>query len=462
MKILLINISLRPNSEKLLFPIGLGYIATAIERAGFKFEIFDLDSLRPSDEEIEEYIKKTDFDVVAFGCIVTGYKFVKKLADIIKEHKDVPIIVGNSVATSIPEILLKNTKVDIGVIGEGDTTIIELLKAIENKTPLEEIKGIFFRKDKKIIFTLEREVISNLGELPFINYGLFDMQVYSKKYKLDIPEPYPIKFDLITALPINTARGCLFNCTFCYHVFKHKRYRTRSMEHIGEEIKYLQKKFGLNYAVFSDELTLYSTEQANEFADYFLKENLKIFWTADCRAGLIRENDLDLAVKLKKSGCVALGYSLESADEEILKKMNKRISVRDFEIQTRILQRAGISTCTSLVIGYPQETEETIKKTFDCCFDNNIYPSVGYLLPQPGTPMYDYAIRTRRIKDEEKYLLKIGDRQDFTINLTNMKQEKIEELVKIHLKRIAEKMGLGLDDEHFIKTGHYRQGKMVA
>lgn len=457
MRVLLINICLRPNSEKVIFPIGLGYIATAIKKAGFELEILDLDVLRLQDEEIEERIKKADFDVAALGCIVTGYKFVKKFAEIIKKYKNVPIIVGNSVATSIPEILLEKTRADIGVMGEGDITIVELLRAIENKTLLEEVKGIFFRKDGKIFFTSERGVIPNLDALPSIDYELFDMKIYLEKCKFNVSEPYPIHFDLLKALPINTARGCPYNCTFCYHVFKNKKYRTRSMEHIGKEITYLQKKYGVNYIQFFDELTLYSREQANAFADYFLNENIKIFWVADCRGGLFGENDLNLALKLKKAGCVALGYSLESADEDILKAMNKRMSVQDFIIQTKILQKVGILVSTSLVIGYPQETEETIKKTFDCCYDNNIYPSAGYLLPQPGTPMYEYALKTGRIKDEEEYLLKIGDRQDFTINLTSMKQKEMEALVKYHLERIAKKLNLGIGKERLIKTGHYRQ-----
>ncbi len=460
MKILLINISLRPNSQNLMFPIGLAYIATAIKKAGFKFEILDLDVLRLSDEETEERIKSADFDVAAFGCIVTGYRFVKGLAALIKKHKDVPIIVGNSVADSIPEILLSKTLADIAVIGEGDITIIELLKAIENKTPIEEVKGIFFRRNGQILSTPTREPIRDFDTLPFIDYDLFDMETYLAKCKLNLSEPYPIEFDLLRSLPINTARGCPFRCTFCYHVFKKVPYRTRSMENIGQEIKYLQKKFGLNYIQFADELSLFSKEQANKLADYFLRENINIFWVADCRAGLFQEGDLDLALKLKKAGCIELGYSLESADEEILKAMNKRITVQDFMIQTRILQMAGISVATGLVIGYPQETEETIKKTFDCCYDNNIYPSTGYLLPQPGTLMYQYALQSGKIQDEEEYLLKMGDRQDFTINLTNMEQEKIEALVKQHLKRIAGKLKLGLDDEHLIKTGHYRQKKV--
>ncbi|MDD2731841.1 MAG: radical SAM protein [Candidatus Pacebacteria bacterium] len=457
MKSLIINICLRPNSEKTIFPIGLGYIATAVSRAGFNFEILDLDAKRLSDEEIERYIKEADFDVVLMGCIVTGYKYVKKLSELIKRYKEVPIIAGNSVATSIPETLLEKTKVDIAVIGEGDITIVELLKALETRASLEKVKGIAFLKDKEVFFTPERGLISDIDTLPFIDYALFDINTYLRGCRYNITEPYPVPFDSLRALPINTARGCPYNCTFCYHVFKNKRYRTRSIENIVEEIKLLRERYGINYVQFFDELTLFSKEQTSQFADYILKENLGIFWSADCRAGLFSENDIDLAIKLKESGCMTLGYSLESADKEILKAMNKNISVSDFIVQSKVLKKAGIYPNTSLVIGYPNETEETIKKTFDCCYENDIYPSAGYLLPQPGTPMYDYAKSAGKISDEEDYLMKMGDRQDFRINLTSMDQDKIEGLVKYHLKRISEKMKLGLNDENLIKTGHYRQ-----
>lgn len=459
-KILLINICLRSESEIYLLPIGLGYIATAIFNAEFKLEILDLDALRLSDEEIEDYIKNAEFDVVAMGCIVTGYRHVKKLCEVIKKYKQVPIIIGNSVATSIPHILMDKTKADIGVVGEGDKTIVELLETIRDKKPLEEVKGIFFKKDNNLIFSPKRDIIQNLDDLPFINYDLFDMNMYIEKGRYSVSEPYPIEVEKIKAFPINTARGCPFDCSFCYHVFKKEKYRQRSVENIGKEIKILKEKFGINYIMFWDELSISSKKRANDLANYFISEKLEVFWMADCRAGLFKKNNLALAQKLKKAGCVALGYALENADENILKAMNKKITVQDFKIQSEVLQKAGISTPTSLVIGYPQETLESIQKTFNVCYDCNIYPSMGYLLPQPGTPMYDLAIKMEKIKDEEEYLLNIGDRQDFTINLTKISQEEIESFVKKNLKRISEKLNLGLDDDHLIKTGHCKQKKI--
>jgi radical SAM superfamily enzyme YgiQ (UPF0313 family) len=455
MKVLLINISLRPNSNKVIFPIGLGYIATAIHNAGFDFDILDLDANRKTNAEIEKYIKNHEFDVAAMGCIVTGYKHVKKLCEIIKKYKNAPIIVGNSVATSIPKILMEKTKADIGVIGEGDITIVELLRAIENKTSLENVGGIFFRKNSEIFYTEEREIIQNLEELPMINYDLFDMDIYLEKCKYNMSEPYPIEFEKIRSFPINTARGCPYNCSFCYHVFKGKRYRTRPLEHLGKEIRILKEKYGINHLQFFDELSLFTKEQTEKLVDFFINNNLNIYWEADCRAGLFGKDDLELCRKLRKAGCIVLGFSLESADEEILKAMNKHINLEEFKEQVKVLKKAGIVPRTSLVIGYPQETPETIKKTFQICKEAEIYPSSGYLLPQPGTPMYDYALKNNLIKDKEEYLLKMSDRQNFTINFTKMSQEEIESIVKKSLKEISEKLNLGLSGEKLIKTGHY-------
>jgi anaerobic magnesium-protoporphyrin IX monomethyl ester cyclase len=128
MNILLINVSMRPESPLKLFPVGLGYIATAIKNAGYKFDLIDIDAHRYTDSQVEKMIQKEKYDVVCMGCIVTGYKIIKELSKVVKKHLPNSIIIaGNSVATSIPETLLRKTMVDIAVMGEGDITIVELL-----------------------------------------------------------------------------------------------------------------------------------------------------------------------------------------------------------------------------------------------------------------------------------------------------------------------------------------------
>lgn len=462
MKVLLINVSLRPESPTLMPPVGLGYIATAIDQAGYELEILDIDVYKYSDDQVEDMIIHKEYDVVVMGCIVTAYKKIKWLTEIIKIHKNVPIIIGNSVADSVPEILLGNSKADVAVVGEGDITDIEVLKVLESNGDLSTVKGIYYKKDGKILSTPKREAIKDLDTLPFVNWALFDIETYLEKSNIQTNEPYPMPYDEIRAMPVSTARGCAFNCTFCYHVFKNDKYRVRSAENILEEVKELKLKYGVNYINFFDELTFYSIKQCEDFVDKMIEMDLGVYWTAPCRADLFKEEHLHIAKKLKIAGCVGLGYSLESANEAILQSMNKKISKDDFIRQTKILQEAGLSTWTSIVIGYPEESEETLTQTFDCCYEANIYPSTGYLIPLPGTPIYEYAKKAGHIQNEEEYLISMGDRQDLRINLTNLDSERIQEIVVENLKRISYKLNLGLDESKLIKTGHYKSKKTDA
>ena len=155
------------------------------------------------------------------------------------------------------------------------------------------------------------------------------------------------------------------------------------------------------------------------------------------------------------AGCVGASFALESADKGILLSMRKGITVKAFEEQTALFQRQGLSVWTSLVFGYPQETPETIQKTFDVCARNGVYPSIGYLLPQPGTPIYEYAKKIGRVKDEEQYLLGMGDRQDLYLNLTTMSDDEFRDHVQAGAARCRDAVGVDLPDDKLIKTGHY-------
>lgn len=452
MNIVLININIRPYMDKAYFPIGLAYVATAMEKAGYKFDIIDIEAHRHTDEELEALLKQKTYDVIAFGTLVSGYKFAKNVAAIArKTNKDAVIIAGNSVASSIPEHLLTHTEVDIAVKGEGEITMCKLLKAVEDKTPFENIKGIIFFKNGKYIDT-GYETVIDIKELHNPNWELFDMKLYVEKAKADVRAPYPIPIEQITAFVVNTARGCIFQCSFCYHAFQYAKYRYRSPESILSEITLLQKRYGVNYINFFDELTFFNKKQVEAFIDKLLDSGLEIYWNADIRSNLFTRKDIDLLNKIKKAGCQSLGYSLESGNPEILKSMNKNLTVEDFKEQKIALEEAGITTLTSLVLGYPEETLETIKQTFDVCYELNMYPSAGYLLPQPGTPMMEAARKKGYADDLEDFLMKMGDRQDLRFNLTNIPDDVLSNAVAGHLKRISDKLGLGFTTERLLKT----------
>lgn len=455
--ILLINIALRAKSPVKLLPIGLAYVATAMKRAGFEFDLLDIDAYRYSDREVEDFIRNKHYDVVCMGCIFTGYKTVKFLSELIKQyHPNSVIIVGNSVATSIVETILTKTMADIAVMGEGDETIVDLLQAISMNGPLEEVKGICFLRDDRVMRTPARPLIQDLSSLAFVDYSIFDVETYIEGARPSLNDPLPIPREEIRALPINTSRGCIFNCDFCYQVFRGMKYRVKSAAPIVSEMKSLQNKYDLDHLIFHDEMTFFNKKQVLEFAQEIFDQNIQVTWTAICRADFLREEDTAAARTLKEAGCTGLCFALESADPEILRAMNKKITVEQFTKQARLFKKEGIPVWTSLVFGYPQETPETIRKTIDVCIESEVYPSAGYILPQPGSPMYDYCTKRGIINDEEEYLLTVGDRQDLRVNLTTMSNEELEFHVRKELKRCSDALGLNLQGESLIKTGFYR------
>ena len=458
-RILALNLALRPESPVKIFPIGLSYVLSSVKRAGYELELFDIDLDRPATEAFHRKLGERAWDVVLLGCIVTGYRIVKSVvADIRRMAPQALVVVGNSVASSIPEILLTETEADVAVIGEGDQTVIDVLDNWFGCRSLEGVRGIWYKKDGAVIANKPRPVIENIDDNPNPIYDLFNAEAYITAHINNVNEPFPCAKESIRAFPVNTARGCINRCTFCYHCFIGEKYRHRSSRSIVDEIKDLRRRYGINYALLWDDLTFFSKKHIEDFVDLLLDENIEVYWAGAVRGNLFQtEDDLPLLEKMKKAGCQLLGYALESADPDILREMKKKVSLKKFGEQKRLMDRAGIASGTSIVLGYPGETPESIGKTFQFLIDIGLYPSIGFLLPQPGTPIYQWAIDNGKIPDEEAFLLRLGDRQDLRINLTRMSDQEFLDVVFYWSSKANRELGLGLDDTTLIKTGHRRE-----
>lgn len=292
--------------------------------AGFDFDLMDIDTHRYPPEQIENILKQKKYDIVCFGCIVTGYRIAKNLCELIRKiHPKAKIIVGNSVGSSISEILLERTEVDIAVLGEGDITIVNLLKTLEKDGSLAEVNGICYKHNGHYFRTQDRPLIKNLDLLPWIDFSIFDIEIYIENSKSQVNDPFPIPPEKVRALPVNSTRGCMYKCTFCYNTFQNKRYRTRSPQSVVAEVTHFIDKYELNTVYFSDELTFFSKKQSLKFVETILKSGIKFYWAGNCRSDLFnQEKDLYLIQKFKQVGCFGFNYALESADPEILKAMN--------------------------------------------------------------------------------------------------------------------------------------------
>ena len=456
-KLLFVNPSLRPGYFTKIVPVGLASIMTYFHQNGYEPTLLDIDINEYDDEYVEKYIKNNQFDFILLGTIVTHYKWVKWFVNTTKKlQPNACIIVGNSVASSIPELFLNKTKADVVVIGEGEYSALEAVDAVRLGKDLKNVEGIAFRDIEGGFVQNPARKVGNIDDLPMVNWDFFDVEQYmSKPEQVTGKDQSP---EEMRTMPVITARGCAFKCTFCHYVFWNDPYRNRSPKSILAEIKNLIEKYNVSTIRFWDDLSFASATQVEKLCDAILEDGLKFQWTATVRVDLFSrarlsdEDALRVAKKMKKMGCYLCGFASESGNQEILEMMNKKIDVNAFNDTVKILREADIIPSTSVVFGYPVETKETIRQTFDQCLKAGVYPSIGFLLPLPYTVMYDYAKAHGFIVDEDQYLESITERQDICLNMTKMTDEDIMSEIKIGAKKLNDMLELGLTEDTYIKT----------
>jgi anaerobic magnesium-protoporphyrin IX monomethyl ester cyclase len=458
-KILFINPCLRRGSPTKHLPVGLGYIMTMAKSAGYDFDLYDIDINEYTDDEVDNFLQKNSYDVILYGSIVTHYRWVKWLTKKIKQyHPTTTVVIGNSVAGSCPDIFLANAPADIVVIGEGEDTTIEALDCIRAEKDLAMVEGIAWRAaDGQIVHNKKRKARKTVDEFPMVDWSLFETNKYRAKRSFLIDETD--SSDL--GMPVATARGCVFRCTFCHFVFWDDPYRYRSPDSILDEVERNIEKYGTSTIAFWDDLSFGSLQQAERLSDRIIERNIKFRWSCTTRTDLFgkskipRDRRLGIAIKMKEAGCISSGFALESGNDAILEMMNKKIEKQYFSEHVAILKEAGIKSFISVVFGYPIETKETIQETFQMCLETGLYPSIGYLMPLPYTGMYEYAKKNGYISDENGYLDSLTERQDIGLNMTSLSDEEITHEILSGANKLNRQLQLSLSEESLIKTGGY-------
>lgn len=448
--ILFINPCLRANAKVKYPPVGLAYVLHAVQRAGYTFDFLDLDVNELTDDQLTAWLSQKKYDMCGIGCIVTGLSVLNRVLDKVRETSPQCVIfAGNSVATAIPEMILRNSAVDVAVLGEGDITTVELIQALCNGTPLSAVAGIAYLEGDHLVRTSERPCIEDLDSIGFPNWDIFDLDLYHKVSVRHLRDNG--KHEIL--YPLNGARGCPYSCTFCYHVFKGQKYRKYSEKMITNEFIRLSQHYGATAIIFWDELTFVDIAAAQRMTLALEALPFRTLWRATSRANLFGPGDVPLIRQMKEAGCDAIAFSIENASPEILRAMNKKIDHKKTRDHAHALQQGGVTPYTSLIFGYPQETPETIKATLDLCEECGIYPSAGFLLPLPGTPVYKDACQRGIITNEWEYLMHAGDRQDFYVNMTSMPDDELVDCVNSGMNALAKKMGLNFDNP--LKTAVY-------
>lgn len=449
MNILIINPPIREWAKPNCVPLGLGYIASSLRLAGHSVEVLDINAYRYSKKEVKKILERKNPDFILTGGIITVYNYLKWLTYQLKEiFHDIPIMIGGSVSTSIPDIALNTLSADIACIGEGEITAVEVANHIERKEKLSSVRGIYYREGKNIIKNKPRMPIKDMDNIAFPAYDLFSMDIYINnpvgyinKSKWDKGNVL-IDVKIPKSTNINVTRGCPYRCNFCYHDYLGPGYRHRSPQNILKEMNFLNKKYGITYFLWADDESTINKEFIDEFCNLIIKSKKNYQFAITGRVNLVNEKMLN---KLKAAGCNMVAYGIESGSQKILDAMNKKVTVEQAKNAIKLTKKIFGDADCSFIIGYPGETEETLKKTEEFCKELNLIPEVIFFAtPYPGTKLYEYAKKIGLIKDEVEYISKLWEQgEQIVANFTNWTDEKlfkkrqdlIEELGAWNIKR---------------------------
>lgn len=410
MRILLINPPMMTSMPPLVMPFGIAYIADALERNGHEVELLDIDSHRLSRESVLRRIETSVCDIIGIGGLATIYPYLDWLVPEIRRMKSgKKIILGGAIASSLREKCFERFGIDYEVIGEGEVTIVELLRAIEKGGDPGLVKGIGFRKDSGIIFTENRPLMASLDDVPMIDDAMFPVDELLKNSE--------------GALQIHAQRGCPSSCTFCFNCFRvvSNKIRYRPVKNILDEIEGLKGKYGKKIKLFalSGECLTMNKGWIIDFCKQILDRGLKIDYRVTSRVDTIDEERLEW---LRRSGCKRMSFGLETGSDKIIKIIRKGVSVEQGKKAIAMAKKYIPVIEASIMLGYLGEDRLTLQDTIRFCKELGVKPLIFHALPFPGTELYKMAVAKGCIKDEEAFMMKL-DRASISnrsVNLTEM------------------------------------------
>ncbi|MBS3114677.1 radical SAM protein [Candidatus Woesearchaeota archaeon] len=383
---------------------GIASLAgVARDLCGYDVRIIDM-RLGYNDDYVINAVKEFKPDYYATTTVTQGhgevYNLIRKAKAI---DSNIKVIIGGPHTSATVKEVLNESGADIAVIREGEMQLKEIL----NGAPLENVLGIAFKRGNDYIVNPERPFLENLDELPVPAYDLFELANYMDK-----------------KLPMVTSRGCPHRCIFCsIFLTMGRTFRTRSPEHVVNEIEHWYKKYGYRRFAFNDDVFNFDKERVKKICDLIVERGLKIQW--ELRNGIrVDKVDLEMFQKMKKAGCIYIAFGIESGVQDVLNKMKKGATVEQIKRAAQLTKEAGLPAGGFFIIGLPGDNMENFKQTLKLALELPLEEVRFYsALPYIGTEFYEIAKKNGWFTmSEEDYQNNIGvwdgqpviETQDFT------------------------------------------------
>ena len=435
------------------FPLGLAYLAAVLRDKGHDVLIYDADAnvdktsrmdysdleskypeyieginnlSHPIWNELRNILNEIKPDLVGINLFTTKVAAGFRTAQIVKTlFHNIPVVIGGPHSSvKADESLRISPFADYAVRGEGEVSFSQLVDALENRKPYNDIKGLSFKHNGRIYHSPDAEFIEDLDQIP---YPARDLLINKSSYTSE-------DMGLIM-----TGRGCPFACTFCSSAGVWKRVaRFRTVENVLGEIQQIKVKYRTIQFSFKDDTFTVNRERVLEFCRAVKNKNLKIDWECNARANLIDEQMLR---EMKSAGCNSIKIGIESGSDRVLKTvMKKGITVAQIKHAAKLLRKVGIHWTGYFLMGIPTETEQEVLQTLTLM--RKIKPdfaSLSVFESYPGTELYDmgiskgYMTDARTLADYYSISPKYYAMKDTHKRIDTMDEDKYKSLEK-HMK----------------------------
>jgi len=359
---------------------ALAYLGSAVRGAGFSVKIFDATiELYPSYnwEDFKKRIIHCQGLIYGINVHATcAYPQCLRIADLIKKNMpDSVVILGGIAISFMYNMAFTDTNnIDYIVLGEGEETLVELVQCIiNNEGRIDEIKGISFKRNDEIILTNPRPLITPLDEILPPAWDLYDIEKIRELCQ--------------AGLGLSASRGCIGKCTFCSdRNFWQKQIRYHSVDRFISDINMIMD-LGINKFQLTDDNLTCNRTFVIDACNRIIEKGLQIEWFANCRADSLDEEMISI---LKKAGCNRILIGIESGSHKILKNCNKGEPPEIMRKSIHLLNKYGIETIGTCIVGLPGENYETFAETIKFTSDLNLSSLCFYpFIPFPGCDIWN-------------------------------------------------------------------------
>lgn len=365
------------------FPLGIAYIAAYLRKFGnHEVSMYEMETQKITGAAMLSIVKKNTPDVIGITCTTPTFSNAVQLASLLRTCTRAKIVLGGVHVSAIPEHVINqyHDVIDFVVCGEGEITMLALCDAVHNGTSVNSIPGIAFYENGRVVRTVSRSFITDLDSIPFpardlIPQHLFYPNLHNARRK--------------RCFSLLTSRGCPFNCSFCAsRIVSGVQYRVHSAEYVLAEMEMLKKDYGAQQLLITDDTFTLQKERLVKICNGMIKARLKLDWFCFAQVSSVNR---DLLKLMKEAGCYSIGFGVESANQEILRKIGKAITPAIAYNAIHDANAVGLKTQAFYVFGVQDETLAEARETIAFAKKTNATLAFfNMLVPYPGTRDFDY------------------------------------------------------------------------